>query len=195
MGARQNQRVHGARHADVAEAALFFQLFGIHESARVREEALFESGKKDERKLESLGGVQRHQRDAGVGIVLVGVGGERGVVEELGQRFAADLGIVRGVGQFLQVFNAAEGLRRSLGFERLDVAGAVNEEADQLGQRGCIAGRAEALRTDLSSGSSSSELRFPGPRIRPTSSASRRNGRLDGFSANGEKWLASSSGI
>jgi hypothetical protein len=65
------------------------------------------------------------------------------VVEELGQRLAAGLGVVGGVGQFLQVFNAAEGLRRAFGFERLDVAGAVDEEADQLGQRGGVAGSAE----------------------------------------------------
>ena len=99
----------------------------------MREEALFESGKEDERELESLGGMQRHQRDAGVRVVLVGIGGKGGVIEELGQGFAADLSVVRGVGQFFQVFNAAEGLRRSLGFEGLDVAGAVNDEADQLG--------------------------------------------------------------
>src|SRR5580658_7049105 len=48
--ARKNQRVHGARHADVAEPALFFELFRIVEGARMWKQALFESGKKDERK-------------------------------------------------------------------------------------------------------------------------------------------------
>ncbi len=98
--------------------------------ARVRKESLFETGKKDERKLQALGGVQRHERDAGVGIVLVGVGGEGGVVEEVGEGFAANFGVVGGVGEFLEVFNAAEGFGGGFGFERLDVAGAVDEEAD-----------------------------------------------------------------
>ena len=107
-------------------------------------QALFKAGEKDQRKLEALGGVQRHQRDAGIGIELIGVRGQRGVVEELGQRFAARFGVVRGVGQFLQVFDAAEGFRRALGFESLDVAGAVDEEADQLGQRGASPGARKA---------------------------------------------------
>ena len=41
---------------------------------------------------------------------------------------------MRGVGQFLQVFNSAEGFRRGFGLERLDVAGAINEETNQLRQ-------------------------------------------------------------
>ena len=65
--AGQDQRVHGARHADVAEAALLFQFLGIVERAGVREETLFESGQKYQRKFQALGGVQCHQRDARVG--------------------------------------------------------------------------------------------------------------------------------
>ena len=67
--------------------------------------------------------MQGHQGDAGVGVELVGVGGQGRVVEEFGQGFAAGLGVVSGVGQLLQVFNAAEGLGRTLGFQSLDVAG------------------------------------------------------------------------
>ncbi len=78
--------------------------------------ALFQAGEEDQRELQTLGGVQRHERDAGVGVVLVGVGGQSGVVQEISQSLAAGFGIVRGVGQFLQVFNAAEGLRRTFGF-------------------------------------------------------------------------------
>jgi hypothetical protein len=61
---------------------------------------------------------------------LVGVGREGGVVEEFGQGFAANFGVVGGVSQFFQVFNAAECLRRTFGFESLDVAGAVDDETD-----------------------------------------------------------------
>ena len=85
----------------------------------MREEALFKAGEKDEREFKALGGVEGHQRDAGVGIELVGVGGESGVVEEFGEGFSALLGVVRGVGEFLQVFNAAEGFGRCLRFRGL----------------------------------------------------------------------------
>ena len=67
------------------------------------------------------------------------------MVEEVGQGLAADLGVVGGVGQFLQIFNAAEGFRRAFGFERLDVAGAVDEETDELGEGGGVAGGAETF--------------------------------------------------
>ena len=87
--------------------------------------------------------MQRHQRDARFGVELVGVRGQGGVVEELGQCFAAGLGVVSGVGQFLQVFNAAERLRRTFCLQSFDVAGAVDEEADQLGEGGGVAGGAE----------------------------------------------------
>jgi hypothetical protein len=143
VGAGEDERVHGARHADVAEAALFFKLVGAGERARMREKSLFKAGEKDQREFEALGGVQRHERDASVGIELIGVGGECGVVEEFGESFAALFGIVRGVGQFLQIFNAAEGLGRAFGLESFDVAGAVDDEADELGESGGVAGGAK----------------------------------------------------
>ena len=106
-------------------------------------EALFEAGEEDQWKLEALGGVQGHEGDAGLGVKLVSVGGQGGMIEELGQGLAARLGVVGGVGQFLEVFNAAEGLGRALGLQGLDVAGAVDEEADQFGEGGGVAGGAE----------------------------------------------------
>ena len=109
-----------------------------------------------------MAAVQGHQRDAGAGIELVGVGRQRGVVEELGECFAANLGIVGGVGQFLQVFNPAEGLRRAFGLERLDVAGAIDEEANQLGKRGGIAGLAKGFLILWSGSMRSSRLPSPG---------------------------------
>ena len=111
----------------------------------MREEALLKAGEKDERKLEALGGVESHERDARVGIELVGIGGESGVVKEIGESFAALLGVVRGVGQFLQILDAAEGLRRAFGFESFDVAGAVDDEANEFGEGGGIAGGSETF--------------------------------------------------
>ncbi len=65
------------------------------------------------------------------------------MVKELRERFAAGFGIVCGVGQLLQIFNAAEGLRRSFGLKGFDVAGAIDDEADQFGKSGGIAGGAK----------------------------------------------------
>ena len=87
--------------------------------------------------------MQRHQRHARVGVVLVGVADQRSVVEKFSERFAALLRILRGVGEFLQVFNTREGFGRAFFFERADVSGAVDEEFDQLRQSRCIAGFAE----------------------------------------------------
>ena len=67
------------------------------------------------------------------------------MVEKFGESLAALLGVVRGVGEFLQVFDAAEGFGRALGFEGFDVAGAVDDETDELGEGGGVAGRAEGL--------------------------------------------------
>src|SRR6185437_10276806 len=50
--AREGEGIHGAGEADVAEAALLFHLVRIVERARVREEALFESGEDDDGKLQ-----------------------------------------------------------------------------------------------------------------------------------------------
>ena len=61
-----------------------------------------------------------------------------------GACFAALLGILRRIGQLLQILNAGEGFGCAFFFERTDVAGTVDEEFDQLRQGGGSAGRAEA---------------------------------------------------
>ena len=65
------------------------------------------------------------------------------MVKELGERLSANLCVVRCVGQFLQVFYPAQRFRRSFSFERLDVAGAIDKEADQFRKGGRIAGFSE----------------------------------------------------
>jgi len=74
------------------------------------------NSEEDQRELEALGGVEGHEGDAGFGVELISVGRKGGVVEEIGQGFAADFGVVGGIGQFLEVFNAAEGFRGAFGF-------------------------------------------------------------------------------
>ncbi len=106
-------------------------------------QTLLKPGEKDQRKFQALGGVQGHQRHAGIGIELVGIGGQCRVIEKFSKSLAAGFGVVGGVGQFLQIFNAAERLRRTFRFESLDVAGAIDEKSNQLWQSGSVAGSSE----------------------------------------------------
>jgi hypothetical protein len=106
----------------------------------VWEEAFFHAGEEDEWELEAFGGVEGHEGDAGFGGVAVGVGDEGGMVKEFGEGLAAGGGVLCGVGEFFQVFNAGEGLGRGFVFESADVAGAVVEELDELGEGCGVAG-------------------------------------------------------
>ena len=74
------------------------------------------------------------------------------MVEEVGEGFAAFLGVLRGVGQFLEVLDAREGLGRGLVFQRADVAAAVVEELDKLGEGCGVAGLAEGFAVGLIAG-------------------------------------------
>ena len=120
--------IHGAGHADVAETALFFDVVGLEHGARVREQALLEAAKENERELQALCRVQAHQRDLGALVVVVGIGNEGSMVEKLIKRFAAVARVGSGIDQLAQVFDARESFGRVFGFEQLDVAGAVDEE-------------------------------------------------------------------
>ena len=88
-GPRQVQPLAGAGDTDVGEPPLLLQLLGVAQRAHVREDAVLETGEEDDRELQPLRGVQRHQRHhaAIVGRVrdLVGVGHQRHLLEELRQ--------------------------------------------------------------------------------------------------------------
>src|SRR5579884_3451758 len=56
------------------------------------------------------------------------------MIQEFVESLSALLGIVGCVGQFLQVFNAGEGFRSSLLFQRTDIAAAIDQEANQFRQ-------------------------------------------------------------
>ncbi len=132
-GAGEDELVHGARHADITEAALLFNVFRDEHGARVRKESFFEAAKEDQRELQALGGMEAHERDLGALVVVVGVADEGGVVEELVESFAAVARVHGRINQFAQVFDAGEGFGRVFFFEELDVAGAVDQEFQQVG--------------------------------------------------------------
>ena len=52
--ARDDERIHGARHAYVAKPALFFELVRIEQRARMWEQAFFQADEADERELQAL---------------------------------------------------------------------------------------------------------------------------------------------
>ncbi len=101
----------------------------------MRKQSLFKAAEKHQGKLQSLGGVQAHQRDLRTLVIIVGVCNERSMVQELVERFPAVARISSGVDQFAQVFDARESFRRILLFEQLDVAGAIDQELEQVGGR------------------------------------------------------------
>ena len=105
----QDQRVHGPRHAHVAQPALFFDIVGLQKRSRVRKQAFFQAAQKHQRELQSFGGVQGHQRDLGALVVGVGIADQRGMVEKLVESLAAVARIHGGIDQFAQVLDAREG--------------------------------------------------------------------------------------
>ena len=113
-----------AGETDVGEAALLLELGLVAERALVGEDAVLEAGEEDDRELEALGRVERHQRDdpgvvavRGVGD-LVGVGDQGDPLEEVaeadGDGAGLDLGRV-GARPRLRVLGELAGDRDELG--------------------------------------------------------------------------------
>src|SRR5262249_13305770 len=76
-----------------------------------------------------------HQRDLGFGFVFIGVRHERGVIEEIAQRFASLFGFGRGVDQFFQVEQPPFGLFGVFVLERPFVAGVDYRRLDDFRDR------------------------------------------------------------
>src|SRR5581483_6783207 len=77
-----------ARHADVAEATLLFDVLILLERVGVRQDAFLHAGEKDDFELEPLRCMERHQRDAFLRLVAVEIGDQRDRVEIVGDRAA-----------------------------------------------------------------------------------------------------------
>ena len=90
--------------------------------------------------------MQRHQCDARVVIVLIGVTYQRCMIQELVKRFSPVTGIACCVDQFLQVFNAGERLGCSLFFKLLHIAAAIDKKFDNFRQSGRTTRSSKRLR-------------------------------------------------
>src|SRR5262249_54082302 len=137
--AAYHESVHRPRHADVAQPALFFEFFWIHQRARVRKKPLFHSNQKDQWELEPFRRMQRHQRDSRVDVVLIRVTHQRRVVEKFVETLATVARIARSIYQFLEVLNPGEGLRCGFVFKLLHVPAAIDKKLDDLWNRGWTA--------------------------------------------------------
>ncbi len=110
----------------------------------MREHAVLHAGEEHDRELQALGGVQGHQRDDARAVLLlvrdlVGVGDQRDLFEEVGQRDrfplpALLLELQGHGGEFLEVLDAGLVLRVGGGLQLGEVAGAF-EDGFQDGRR------------------------------------------------------------
>ena len=111
-GVAELQPLLRAGDADEGEAAFLFQLLVVVDAPLVRQQPLFHGDHKHDRKLEALGGVERHHRHfVALGLPAVGLVDEPGVFQILLQMTAAGMGLVElaGVGEkFFDIRQAVE---------------------------------------------------------------------------------------
>src|SRR5262245_49611628 len=140
LGIREEQLLHRARRADIAEAALFFEAFEVGNRARVREQAVFHTAEEHDRKLQPLRGVQRHHLHAVFPRVrLLFTGLQYRVRQEACERQSFRLGVglvtARGADEFFQVLDSRFAAVAALLLEVREQAARVDDVIDLLVQR------------------------------------------------------------
>ena len=140
----------GARHAHVAEPAFLFQSLRILGGTLVGKQALFQPDQEHHRKLQALGGVQRHQLHAVfpvLGLALARL--QRRMHQKAGEvvhafGFLGEEGILAGgelaggVDQFLEVLDAGLAPFALLAREVLDQAAVADDPLDLFVQRQAV---------------------------------------------------------
>ena len=144
--------LHAAGDPHEHEAPFLFELVGLIEAALVRTDPILHGHEVDHREFESLGGMERHQRDPiGGGVPGVGVGHQGGGVEERAERgFVDPAGLfIRGISgielpgrrdQFLYVREPVVPLLILVVGEHGAIAGLLEHGFEDPGHRG-FAGR------------------------------------------------------
>ena len=78
-------------------------------------------------------------------VVVIRVGNQRGVVQELRKRNTLLFGFCSGIDQFLEVLNAVFGGRLILLFQKLKVAGSLQDALEEFSQEQALGGRPPVL--------------------------------------------------
>ena len=113
---REVEAIHRPRHADVGEAALFFELRLVGQRARMREDAFFETGQEHDRELEALGerASSSSVTNDDFGIERVEIADQRDVGQEVFERTCRFPGSLRTLGnadEFCACSRRGRGLR------------------------------------------------------------------------------------
>ena len=99
----------------------------------MREKSFLETAKEYQRELQTLGGMQAHERDLRALVVIVSVTHQSGMIQELVERFGAVARVHGRIHQFAEVFDTRISFRSIFFFQLLNVAGAVDEELEDVG--------------------------------------------------------------
>ncbi len=119
----KDQPIARPRHAHVTESPLLFEACLIVKGKLVRKQTFFHPHQKHDVEFQPLGAVQSHQRDARAFVVIIGVGDQRRVVQELCQRDATLFRFYGGVHQFLKILDAVLRFRQILQLQDFDSSG------------------------------------------------------------------------
>ncbi len=123
LGIGQYEALACTRDADVGQPPLLGETAGFLDRLLAREQAVFEADQEDQRKLQPLGRVQRHQLHAGLpGLALALAGLERSVRQERAETRQARFEVLRRrfeavghVDQFVEVLDARFGAAARVG--------------------------------------------------------------------------------
>ena len=129
-GEKQLRAAFCAGEADVGQPALLLEarLALLIKRALVREHAFLPAGQEHGLEFEALRGVQRHNRNAIVGLVRGGVHHEGDVLEEAGEV----LELFHRADEFLEVFEPPGGIGRTVLLPHIGVAGLLENGFGQL---------------------------------------------------------------
>src|SRR5688572_10880480 len=137
---REVQLALGTRDADVAEAALLLETRGVVQRALMREQAVLHAAKEQQRELETLRGVQRHELyDVLIRVGLAVARLEHGEREKLRERRQVGLlrahDLARGIDELLEVLDARFAAGIGVLTMMRDEAAALDDARDLLVQR------------------------------------------------------------
>src|SRR5208337_4771264 len=110
-GPGKGQAILRSGHAHITEPSFFLNPHRIVERELVGKQSFLHAHQEYSFEFQALGAVQSHQGYSRMFVVVTRGGNQRGVVQELRQRYALLFGFRSGIHQFLEVLNAVFGGR------------------------------------------------------------------------------------